>query len=81
MKQLRLTSDRGIPPVLLSSLLLLFMGYFLTACNMVPEPVEDISENSVQTFEDVSNEWGKERKLNDDVIISPEQENKVKIRF
>ena len=58
-----------------------FISLILSSCNLVPEPVEDIGEKSVNTFENVSDDLGKERRLNEDVTLAPEQEEKIKIRF
>lgn len=65
----------------LKSLFFIFIASIcLTSCN-VPEEIDTISENTVQSVGKVGNEIGKERRVNKDVLIAPEQEEKIQIRF
>lgn len=53
---------------------------FLSSCG-VPEELDTFSEDTVTVVEDIGEEIGKERKINDDIIVTPAKEEKVKIRF
>lgn len=60
--------------------LFLIASFWLSSCN-APQEIDNLGENTVETIEEVGTEIGKERQMGEDVLITPEQEEKVKIRF
>ncbi len=60
--------------------LILIASFWLSSCN-APQEIDNISEGTVETIDEVGTEIGKERQVGEDVLITPEQEEKVKIRF
>ncbi len=60
--------------------LLTIFSLCLSSC-AAPSAVEDITGGTVNTFEEVSDDLGQERRINEDVLIAPEQEEKIQIRF
>ena len=53
---------------------------FLSACG-ISEELDTFSEDTASVVSDIGGEIGKERKISDDIIVTPEKEEKVKIRF
>lgn len=59
--------------------LIILLGAF-TSCQ-VPEGIEDFTEETTAVLGEMDYEIGKERKISEDILITPDQENKVKVIF